>query len=145
MKPFSSVTGGEHVSETLASVYASTAKTLPRLRRGQLLQGRHPSAMCDAASGCQTQAEGETNFEVAQEEIDQRRGRKTLAENLPEVPSARARPEETLRLWPRALRYARLIEKCKNRRCRKIPGRNCARSRWLPVFLVDCLCHRYFR
>lgn len=71
--------------------------------------------MRHAASGCETHEANHTTFEVAQEEDDQRRGRKTLAENLREVPGTRARSQETLRLWSRVSRDGRPIEQRKHR------------------------------
>ena len=75
----------DYESEAPASLPFAESKTLSRLWKSQLFRSGHPSPVCDGSSGRQTHAGGEATFEVAQEEDDQRRGRKTLAVNVSEV------------------------------------------------------------
>jgi len=105
----------DYESEDPASLPTTEAKTLSHLWKSQLFRSGHPSPVCDGSSGRQTHAGGEATFEVAQEDDNQRRGRKTLAENVPEVQGIHARPQETLRLWLRISRHGRPIEQRKHR------------------------------
>ena len=105
----------DYASQAPAPLPSAESKTLSRLWKSHLFRSGHPSPVCDGSGGRQTHAGGDATFEVAQEEDDQRRGRKTLAENLPEVQGIHARPQETLRLWLRISRHGQPIEQRKHR------------------------------